>query len=457
MRRIFDFLRYSDLPLMTRPNYLAELRQITLWGIVAGAVEGDMLGVVASKTFEASRLLTTIVWALPVLMNVLNVVWGSLLRGRPRKRAFVLLALCGLFAMGSIGFTSAAWRPWGGWVFAFQIACTHLFLSGLITLRTTMWKANYPTTHRARIAGRLQTPRILCSILVVVALSHLYNHRPGAYRVVYPAVAAVGACSLLALRRFRMRGERAEIRAYRAHAGLDDPGVPRLTLGRGLAEAARILWTDREYARYQLAQFLLGAANFFTGPILVIALTKDLQFDYFRALILLYAVPYTALLVSMQLWAPLFDRVGVLRFRVFNSACWFGSYVAVAAALLPVALGPEWALLAALPLLTLSRLLHGVGRGGGAIAWNIGHLHFARAHQTELYMGIHVGLTGLRALLMPLIGLAAFALVGYWALTVAIALAAASHVLFRRLAASEPKPPAQPSGQTVPTRAKPSD
>lgn len=440
MHRVFNFLRYSDLPLMTRPNYLAELRQITLWGIVAGAIEADTVSVVASKTFHASDLLTTIIWSLPVLMNVLNVVWGSLLRGRRRKQAFILVALCGLGSMGSIGFTSADWQPWGGWMFALQIACTHLFASGLITLRTTMWKANYPTACRARIASRLQTPRVLCSILVVVGLGRLYDHQPDAYRVMYPAIAVIGALSLLMLRRFRMRGEQAELRAYREHAGLDGAAGQRLTLWAGLLEAGRILRTDRPYARYQIAQFLLGAANFFTGPILVLALTKDMEFDYFNALILLHTVPYVALLLSMQLWAPLFDRVGVLRFRVVNSACWLGSYVAVAIALLLMATGPSWIIepgwmpIVVLPLLAIGRLLHGIGRGGGAIAWNIGHLRFAGAHQTELYMGIHVGLTGLRALLMPLLGQAAFAVMGYWALLIAVGLAAASHILFRRLA-----------------------
>ncbi len=446
MQRILPFLRSDDLPLLTRRNYAAELPQIALWGVVAGTVEGSMASVVASKTFQASSLLTTVVWALPVLMNVLNVAWGAFLRGRRRLPVFLLLSCCALAAVGSIGFTSAAWQPWGGWVFALQIACTHLFISGLINLRSTMWKINYPVTHRARIAGRLQMVRMLLSVLTSAALSLLYNYQPDAYRFVYPAAALVGLFSLWPIRRMRMRGERAELRHLHDHlVGHIGPDLPwHRRFRRALAEAGSILWTDGLFARYMLAQFLLGAANFFTDPILVNALTKDLGFDYLSAQAVLYVIPTTALLISINFWAPYFDRVGVLRFRIANSFCWLMSYVAAAAAMLIFDFGGHKFIAATVAILVVGRVCNGLGRGGGAIAWTLGHLHFARPHQAELYMGIHVGLTGLRGLLMPLAGLWTREAFGYPALLCAVGFALAGHVLFWRLAikSGSTRPPA---------------
>jgi hypothetical protein len=438
MRRVLDFLRTDDLPTMSRPNYVTELRQITLWGIVAGTVEGNMVGVVAAKTFAASDLLTTIVWALPILMNVLNVVWGTVLRGRRRKQAFFTIATCGLIAVSSVALTASTWHPWGGYIFAAQIAATHLFLSALITLRTTMWKVNYPSSHRARIAGRLQTVRMLLTVLTSAGLSLAYDQQPELYRVVYPTAALIGFASLVPFRKLRMRGERHELREFRAHLA-QQATVPgdRLGLLAGLREAGVILRTDTLFAKYMLAQFLLGAANFFSEPILVNALTKDLGFKYFHSLTLLYLVPMTVMLVSIRFWAPLFDQVGVLRFRVHNGLCWTLSYVFVAAGMLLIAgLGPAW-MAVALAAIVVGRILRGLGRGGGAIAWNIGHLHFAGDHQTELYMGIHVGLTGLRALLMPLLGYWACRHMGYAALLIAVAFAVVAYVMFRRLAADD--------------------
>jgi len=436
VRRVLDFLRFSDLPALTRRNYSIELRQISLWGIAAGTVEGYMAGVVASKTFGASELLTTVIWALPILINMLNVVWGTILRGRRRKPAFILLAGCGLVGVASVGLNPADWKPWSGWIFAAQIAYTHLFLSGLITLRTTIWKVNYPSTHRARVIGRLQTARLLLSVLTTLTLSLLYDHHPGCYRLVYPAAALVGVCSLVPLRRWRMRGERGELRQFREHLARNGSldGAASNRVWSGLKEAVAILRTDTLFAKYMTAQFLLGAANFFTEPILINVLTKDLRLQYFASLLLLYVIAQTVLIASIGFWAPLFDRIGVLRFRIYNSACWVLSYVAVTVALLVITFGGRERLILAITILVVARILNGLGRGGGAIAWNLGHLHFARKHQTELYMGIHVGLTGLRGLVMPLVGLAATQVFGYGAMVCAVGLALAGHILFRRLA-----------------------
>ena len=444
MRRVFDFLRLDDIPLMTRGNYTAELQQMMLWGIVAGTVEGSMVSVVASKTFQASDLLTTIIWALPILMNLLNVGWATVLRGRPRKPAFFVIASAGLVGIASVGLTSAAWKPWAGWIFAAQVAGTHLFLSGLITLRTTMWKVNYPVTHRARIAGRLQTLRMLLSVLTSGALALLYNYEPESYRLIYPAVALIGACSLWPLRRLRMRGEAAELRGFREHVARTNGGNarPRIGIWAGMREAGGILRTDRLFARYMLAQFLLGAANFYTDPILVNALTKDLKFNYFSAQSILYLIPMTMLLISIRFWATYFDRIGVLRFRIYNSACWVLSYATIASGMLILQIGGHDLLVVTVPIIIIGRVFNGLGRGGGAIAWNLGHLHFAREHQTELYMGIHVGLTGVRALLMPLLGLAAQERFGYAALLLAVLFSGAAHLMFRRLAATSS--PARP-------------
>jgi len=41
------------------------------------------------------------------------------------------------------------------------------------------------------------------------------------------------------------------------------------------------------------------------------------------------------------------------------------------------------------------------GFGGGVLAWNLGHQHFAPAHRDGEYMSVHVTLNGIRGLLAP--------------------------------------------------------
>ena len=442
MRRILDFWRVSDIPQLARRNYVAELWQMSLWGIVAGALEGPIAAVVVAKTFNASGLLTAIVFSIPISANLLNVVWSVILRGRQRIRTFTLIASAACVGILSIGLTDAAWGPWAARLFAAQMLFTHLFTSGLITLRTTMWRANYPQTHRAQIAGRLQTLRMLLSLLTAALLSALFDWHADYYRFVYPLVALVGLLSLWPLRRMRMRGEKAELRRLHAHLTRDNHnGNGRIGLWEGLKESAAILRHDRPYAQYMFAQFLLGSANFLTDPVLVYILTKRLELSYFSSTFLLFQVPIAVLLISIGFWARRFDRVGVLRFRIANSGCWTASYAFLTVAIAIIGLSDETAIAPAIAILLVARVLRGLGRGGGAIAWPLGHLHFAREHQTELYMGIHVALTGLRGLVMPLLGWAAYYYLDWGMFAIAFGFAGASHVLFRRLAAADHQPP----------------
>ena len=61
-----------------------------------------------------------------------------------------------------------------------------------------------------------------------------------------------------------------------------------------------------------------------------------------------------------------------------------------------------------LPLLFVASAMLGIGFGGGMLAWNLGHQHFAPPHRDSQYMSVHVMLTGIRGLIAPFLGVAIF-------------------------------------------------
>src|SRR5512136_2703421 len=113
MRRIFDFLRTDDLPPMTRPNYAAEVRHISLWAVFANLVDGSFSSIVVAKTFHVP-LLIPVVWATPMLANLVTFFWGVVIRDRPKVRTFVVLAIGAVLSAASIALTPSDWEPWGG-------------------------------------------------------------------------------------------------------------------------------------------------------------------------------------------------------------------------------------------------------------------------------------------------------------------------------------------------------
>jgi hypothetical protein len=81
----------------------------------------------------------------------------------------------------------------------------------------------------------------------------------------------------------------------------------------------------------------------------------------------------------------------------------------------------------------------GIARGGGALAWQLGHNDFADQKALSAYMGIHVTLTGVRGAIMPFLGMVLYigfldvAGIGAHLFGIAAGLSVISWVGFRRL------------------------
>lgn len=441
MYRVVDFLRSKDLPFVARLAFRRERAYYLLWAILLGTVEGNLAGIVVTKTFKASELLTIIVCALPTVMMTLNLFWGIIIRGRDRKRLLHLITLAAVILVSSIGFNSTAWQPWNGWLFALQIALTHFFVSGVVTLRASMWKANYPVHCRGKIIGRLQNIHFLFVPSSSALAAYLFNLNPEYYAWLYPASAIIGLLALLPLRRFRVRRDGSPAEQYRTPATPTTPATPsrRSSLWSGLREATAILRDDRNFRRFMIAQFALGSANFYTDPVLLTVVTGRMGFDYLATSLIMTFIPSIMAWFAIPYWSRYFDRVGVLRFRVTNSIFWFSSFVGVTLALIVFQIRPQ-TLWPPVLILLAARVCMGIGNGGGIIAWSLGHMHFAPKNQVDLYMSIHVGLTGLRALTMPGLSLLLNTLIGNYSFLAAIGLSGFAMFVFRALAAEDQIP-----------------
>lgn len=441
-----DLIGAAGVPYMARRAYVFEVRHFLFWGLFAGLVEGTVSAVVVSKTFAASWLLITIVQATPAFANLVSLWWGALLVGRRKLPVFLAVAAASVAVTLSIAMTPHT--TLGGWIFAVQICLSRVFMSGVVTTRASLWKSNYPRSHRGRITANLQIVRTIMSLPVILGAGSLFDWSPLAYHWFYPAVAIIGALGLLVLRGERVRGEERDM-AHRdpqdrqpiADSGLTAPFSlvtlisPHLLLRR----MARALREDRRFARYCSGQMCIGSANLMAMPVNTILLTQVLHLSYTASNTLLDVIPRIIIVLMLPVWAKMFDRVGVLRFRSVNSLCWCGSllFCGIGALLAERSGGGAIPLTTVLGVYLIGRIFEGMALSGGAIAWNIGHLHFAEDDKAELYMGIHVSLTGMRGLIAPFVGSALYMLVGWWVFMVGVALSAMGWLIFTRLAREE--------------------
>ncbi len=432
---------------MARRNYVIEIQHLLLWGLFAGLIEGTVSAVVVSKTFGGSELLIAIVQATPAFANISSLLWGAMIVGRRKLPALMALAAASMSVTVSIGFSPQS--SLGGWIFALQICLARVFMSGVVTTRASLWKSNYPKSHRGRVTAGLQVVRTLTGLPVILGCGLLFDWNAAAYRWFYPAVAVLGAAGLLLLQRAHVRGEKAALARKStdngdpiAETGLVAPFslVSLIAPWQVLGRMKQALKQDPRFARYCTAQMCIGTAALMVLPVNTIILTKVLQLTYTASNGLLDVVPRVATIAMLPIWARLFDRVGVLRFRVVNSACWCGSVLLCGTGALFALLhsrGMASALSLSFAAYVGGRIIDGLAQSGGAIAWNIGHLHFAEDDKAELYMGIHVSLTGFRGLLAPLAGVLLYSRINWGVFVVSFCVSSVGLYIFHRLAREE--------------------
>lgn len=438
-----DVLGVGRLPFMARRNFVNEFVHLLPWSVLVGVVEGQFASVVVSKSFRGSTLLIAIAAAMPYAAYITSLFWGMLCVGRPKIRLSVMAgagtatfaAMAGILPMPASG----------ALLFILQIALAQIFLAGVVTVRAAIWQANYPPAVRGQIAARLQGIRSVISILAVQCASAVCDWNPAAYKIVYPTAALMGLLGVVLITRVRIRGERAEIRAAQAselNSGPKPFSVARLLSPvQAWKEMTAVFRSDPRFTRYCVAQSIHGAANLMTIAVIVTVISRELVTggtqEFWISTGLITALPILALLGSLRRWGLLFDSLGVLRFRVVNVMCWTVSLALGLAGSLVTRLGADdnpTFFVAAVLLFAFRGVINGVAQGGGTLAWNLGHLHFATSANADVYMGIHVFLAGVRGLIAPLAGMWLYAYIGSWIWAVAIIMSLSSLWLYHDLA-----------------------
>ena len=368
-------------------SYRHEQRTQLVLPIVSALMEGGFVGVIADKVYHVHPGVLALITAAPMFGLLSSFVWAQLALGR-RKIPFTTTLMC-LFVGAAAAVAMLPEGPIGGWLLVASMIAARLVLGGIITIRSLVWTFNYPREARARVTSRLQFVTISAMTTTSLAGGVFLDAHPEGFRYVYGIGAVLAALGVLSFSRVRIIDEPAQLARERT-----EPTDPR-TVAAPLISAWRVLREDLIYARYQACQFLIGVSNMMIEAPLIYLVSHQLQASYTTSIALTLAIPLGFSLLTLPLWAAYLDRVHISEFRARHSWVWV------------LAQAVTWfgAIHGSLLWIGLGRLLLGLGRGGGALAWQLGHNDFARPENVGLYMGVHVTLTGVRGAFAPFLGM----------------------------------------------------
>jgi hypothetical protein len=272
-----------------------------------------------------------------------------------------------------------------------------------------MYRVNYPVTHRGAAVGWVKAVSAVSALIVTLAGYWWFTFQPDYYWVLYWVVAALMFVSTLYYARLPISRNNVFAR--------DDAVRPHHAFWNGL----KIFLADRRFLCFQGGFALAGFANHMAMVYVAEVLREDviaqrsvasLVPQMLRGLLLetwnldrqsietlivglVFAVlPVMFMMTSAPFWGRFLDRTNPMIARaIFNTfqlvAYSLHAYGAMSLQVWPFLVGA---------------VIHAIGNGGGTINWLTGSLYFARNENISLYNAIHVGLTGVRGMLAPLVG-----------------------------------------------------
>ncbi len=388
----FDF-SHAGKPFFVRANYRHELLSSLTYPLASAMAEGSFAAVVAKKYFQASPLLIAVIVAAPMFGNILALLWADLSERREKVPLVNALQVGVIGCTAAVGATYFLDKSVGGWAFAFLMVAARLLASGIVTVRNVVWRANFPRHLRGQLVSKITF--ISSAMLAITTFfgSWLLDYAPASYALLYVACSLLGLIGVRQFARVRTRGDR----TARARVGPREPIHPVGRIIELLRTSRQLLREDRHFRVYQRAQMLQGMAFMAMLPPMYEMVSSEMtdpQGQYNLATTVIHVVPALLTTLFIQAWAPLFDRMNIVRFR-FMQSC---------SALLTHVLLMSGALTDSLPLMTVGMIAYGISMAGGNLAWNLGQNAFASAERLPTYVGVHVMLTGLRGMFAPFIG-----------------------------------------------------
>ena len=370
VRRSF---RYEQLSELTLPAALVLL-------------EGGIVAVIAAKIYQVSPFTISLITAAPMFANLSSFLWNVLSAGKGKVAFANILQICSILCLLMVAISPI--NETGVIILVSSMIISRVLVSGLVTVRSVVWSLNYNRGNRAKATSRLQMIASLVTVLVSSSIGPFLDANPEEFIWVYLLGAFVGLLGTFFFSRVKVFDEKKQLK---------DEILAKSDkyTATGFIE---IIKQDRFFRRYQYSMFTAGFGNMLIEAPLVFLVTRELQASYTMSIMITMVIPFAVSLIALPLWALYLDRVHVAQFRARQSILWV---LAQLLTLLGAYLGSFTWLLA-------GRFIMGVARGGGTLAWQLGHNDFAKPDQLSAYMGIHVTLTGVRGAIAPFLGMALY-------------------------------------------------
>ncbi len=379
------------LPRMARALVPREMFSWALISVTLGALEGGLLGVLVKNVYadvagaSTVNMAVAIVSGAPAFANLISFAFASWARGRDKAHLLSWLMLASSLCVFCIGFAPRTLS--GLVVLTLSMITARMLWSAAITIRATVWRANFPRHVRARITGQMTTLSSLLIAFSSALLGWLLDINEPLARSLWLLAGILGLGAAAVYRRARIRHHGLILKQELVDADAEP-------LSQLLTRFIRLLKQDHRFRSYMQGMFIFGSGNLMVVAPLIIILNDQFGLSRTAQVLLTSSIPLLLLALFVPFWARLLDNRHIVFYRARQS---WGFVIAIGCFALACIMHWPW-------LLWVGSSILGIGYAGGVLGWNLGHNDFSSDHSSTLYMGVHVTLTGVRGLFAPAVG-----------------------------------------------------
>ncbi len=368
-------------------------KEIASWSFIAftmAAFEGGVAGVLINHIYHDQVSLfwlsqaIAIVAGAPAFANLSSPLWVRLEQGRDKVRMISILMIGS--AASLLLFVVAPVSRWGLVVAVSASVAGRIFWSGVVTVRSALWRANYPRYIRAKITASFALPMSIILASTGVLIGWFSERSLFQVKLLYSVLLLSGIIAAVLYSTLELRGAK-KLSATENHIKQNEGQF-------NLAMLVRILVKDHSYRNYMGIMFLFGSGNLMFMAPLILLLNEQLQIQQWQQILLTTSIPLAAMPLTINLWAKLLNKVHIIPYRAIHS---WSFVIAIGLFALASATGANW-------LLWPASLVFGIAIAGAVLGWNLGHHDFTTPERASHYMAVHVTLTGIRGLIMPILG-----------------------------------------------------
>ena len=262
-------------------------------------------------------------------------------------------------------------------------------------------KQNYSGSSFGRLYSYATSAKKITTLAATLLFGILLDSDPFAFVYIYPLVAFLGILSIYLLTSISFEPEDA------------GPGnaISKRIFSDALQRVYEIFRTNRPYLHYQVGFMLYGFAFMATSPVVTIFYDRAVGLNY--SSVAFYKNFYNLIAIFLlPLFGRLLTNIDPRKFVVLT----YGSlalYLLSFPLTLIFPVSVDFMGLQIYFMLLAGVIFNSVFIASMAISWSIGSAFFCSSNEAGDYQSIHLSLTGIRALFMPLAGIFIYESAGF--------------------------------------------